>query len=141
MRIDLYSQNAHTIIIDGNVIDTFGEGDYMQIKLDGGGASRTHGGDGPALNQTVAQGGQITLGLLPTSPALGTLYALRELQIKNPRSFSIVLMTGVKETIYADKCAFGELPQFASGGPAMKDRQFVFECLDIELDTSDIEPV
>ena len=132
-RIDLYAQNQHVLIIDGIPLSGFANGDWLGIKADGGGATRTHGGDGPALNQTTDQGGQITVNLLPTSPALDELYALREVQKVFPRKFSIVLMTGVQETIYAMDCAFGELPQFQSGGPEMRERQFVFECLSISF--------
>ena len=140
-RINLYAQNKHAVLVDGVPLSAFAEGDYMQVKLDGGGATRTHGGDGPAMNQTVEQGGQITINLLPTSPALGMMYEIRKSQNKNPRLFSIILTTGVDEMITAGGCAFADLPQFASGGQTMRERQFVFECLSIKLDTSDVEAI
>ena len=111
------------------------------MKVDGNAAARTQGGDGPSMNLSTAQGGTITVNLLPTSPALGVLYSIRDAQRVNPRMFSIVLMTGVEEVIKGAGCAFGDTPQFQSGGPTMQGRQFVFECLEIQLDTSAIESV
>jgi hypothetical protein len=141
MRINLYAQNRNSMVLDGVPLSNFGEGDYMTIKLDGGGASRSHGGDGPQMNQAVAQGGQITVTLLPTSPALGLMYEIRNAQIKAPRMFGVVLTTGVDEMLIASGCAFGELAQFATGGPTMQPRQFVIEALHIKLDISEVETV
>lgn len=140
-RINLYAQNRHTLIIDGIPITGFADGDWMQVKADGNAAQRTTGGDGPAMNLTVDQGGQVTINLLPTSPALGQLYGLRDVQKINPRLFSIVLMSGVEEVITAQGCAFGELPQMQTGGPTMQGRQFVFEALKITFDTSAVETI
>lgn len=141
MRVNLYSQQRHVLIIDGIPISGFAEGDHVQVKLDGNAASRTMGGDGPAMNLSVAQGGKVTVGLNPVSPALGSLYALRNEQNLNPRLFNVVLMTGVEEVITASGCAFGDLPQFSSGGPQQSPRQFEIEALDIKLDTSAIESI
>lgn len=139
MRINLYAQNRHVVIVDGIPITGFGDGDFISVKVDGNAAQRTQGGDGPAMNITVAQGGQVTLGLLPTSPAIGPLYALRDAQQLNPRLFSVVLMSGVEEVISANGCAFGDLPQFATGGPEQKAREFAFEALEVKLDSSALE--
>ena len=108
MRINLYGQTRHLIIVDGVPLSGFKEGDHIQIKLDGNAATRTHGGDGPSMNLSAPQGGQITLGLNPTSPAIGTLYTIRQQQARNPRLFSIQVVTGVEEFISAGGCAFGE---------------------------------
>lgn len=141
MRINLYAQNRHVIIVDGVTLQGFKEGDFIQFKLDGNSASRTHGGDGPSMNLSTAQGGQLTIGLNPTSPAIGPLYQLREQQRRNPRLFSIQVITGVEEIISAQGCAFGELPQFSTGGEKMQGRDFVIEALQIDLDTSAVEAI
>lgn len=141
MRVNLYSQNRHVVVIDGIPIQGFAEGDYMQIKLDGNAAEITKGGDGPAMNISTAQGGEVTIGLQPTSPALGTLYAIREEQANNPRLFTVALVTGVEEVISASGCAFGDLPQFQTGGPTMQGRQFPMKALKIKLDTSAISAI
>ena len=141
MRQNIYFQNSHTLIIDGIPITGFAEGDFMQVKLDGASATRSHGADGPAMNISVDQGGKLTISLLPISPALGLLYGLRETQKNAPRLFTVVLMTGVQEFISASGCAMGDLPQFQSGGPNMQPRTFEIECLKIKLDTSAIESV
>lgn len=141
MRISLYSQQRHVLIVDGIPLSGFAEGDYLQVKADGNAATRTQGGDGPAMNLTAAQGGQVTIGLLPTSPAIGLLYGVRDVQATQPRLFSIVLMTGTEEVIQAAGCAFGDLPQFQTGGPAMQPRQFLFEALEIKMDQSAVEAV
>ncbi len=141
MRINLYAQNRHTLIIDGVPISGFADGDWAQVKVEGNVAARTQGGDGPAMNLSTPQGGAITVNILPTSPALGILYSIRDSQKTNPRMFSIVLMTGTEEIIKGAGCAFGDMPQFQSGGPTMQGRQFVFECLEIQLDTSAVESV
>ena len=141
MRIPLYAQGRHVLIIDGVPIQGFAEGDHIQVKLDGNAAARTLGGDGPAMNLSVAQGGKLTCSLQPVSPALGVLYALRDEQRSNPRLFSVVLMTGVEEVITASGCAFGDLAQFATGGPTQQPRAFDIECLEIKLDTSAVESI
>lgn len=141
MRINLYAQNRHVVVWDGVPLSGFAEGDYIQIKADGGGATRTHGGDGPSMNLTTPQGGQITLSLQPTSPAIGTLYKLRDQQVKNPRLFNISVVTGVEEVIAANGCAYADLPQFQTGGPTMQARQFIAECLEIKLDLSATEAI
>lgn len=141
MRINLYAQNRHTLILDGAPIAGFAEGDCFTVQLEGNGASRTKGADGPAMNLSTNQGGKITIKLNPTSPAIGSLYALREQQRSNPRLISIVLMTGVEEVITAGNCAFGDLPGFNTGGDKMSERSFEFECLNIQLDPSAVEAV
>jgi len=141
MRINLYAQGRHVLIIDGVPCTGFAEGDHIQVKLDGNAANRSQGGDGPAMNLSVAQGGKFTCSLQPTSPVLGILYALRDEQMSNPRLFSLVLMTGVEEVITATGCAFGDLAQFVTGGPTMQPRQFDIEALEIVLDTAAVEAI
>jgi hypothetical protein len=141
MRINLYSQQRHVVVWDGISLSGFADGDYLEIKVDGGAASRTHGGDGPSINMSTAQGGTLTLGLLPTSPALGMLYQLRDAQKSNPRLFNIQLITGVEEVISASGCAYGELPGFRTGGPAQSPRQFLAEALQIDLSFDAVEAI
>jgi len=139
MRIDLYAQMNNTVIVDGIPLAGFAEGDFMEIDVDGNAAQRSLGGDGPAMNLSVQQGGKISISLLPTSPAIGELYGIRNVQAVTPRLFTIVLLTGVNETIHASGCAFGKLPSFSSGADKMAARKFDFECLKVEMDTSAIE--
>jgi hypothetical protein len=140
-RINLYSQGRHIIIVDGYPLSGFAEGDFLQIKKDGNAAVRTHGGDGPSMNLSTEQGGTITLSLLPTSPALGQMYAIREGQVNNPRLFSIQMTSGVEELWSASGCAFGDMPQFTTGGPTMQPRQFSIEFLQMRMDTSAVTAV
>jgi hypothetical protein len=141
MRLNLYAQGRHTLIIAGVPISGFGEGDWIEIKIDGNAAERSKGGDGPAMNISVPQGGKITVGLLPTSPALGTMYEIRALQASNPILFPISLMTGTEEVITASGCAFGDLPQFATGAEKMQTRKFDFEALQITPDFASVESI
>lgn len=141
MRINLYSQNRHIVVVDGIPISSFANGDYLEVHDQGNAATRTQGGDGPALNISVYQGGQVTIGLLPTSPALGVLYTMRDAQKTNPRMFSIQLVTGVEEVISVSGAAFGELDRFTTGGAEMSPRKFLFECLSIKLDGSAVEAI
>jgi hypothetical protein len=141
MRLNLYQQQINTVVVDGVPLSGFYEGDWMEIKVDGNAAERTKGGDGPSMNLSTKQGGQITINLVPTSPVLGDLYAIRNLQAVNPTLFGIVLYTGVQELITAAGCAFGDLPQFTTGGPKQAGRKFVFECLQILMDTSSVESI
>jgi hypothetical protein len=139
MRINLYGQNRHVVVINGIAMSGFKEGDYIQIKADGNAATRTHGGDGPSMNLSSKQGGQVTIGLNPTSPLIGQLYALREQQASNPYLFDIQILTGVEELISASGCMFGDLPQFSTGGDKMQGRDFMFEALRIDMDLSAVE--
>lgn len=138
---NIYLQNRHTLVINGIPIQGFAEGDFIGIKLDGAAAARTKGGDGPAMNISTDQGGQMKISLLPTSPALGAMYAIREEQKQNPSFFSIVLMSGVGELIAAAGCAMGEPSEAKTGGPTMQPREFLFESLKIKMDTSFTTPV
>lgn len=141
MRINLYAQNRHVVIVDGIPLQGYKEGDFIQIKSDGNAASRTHGGDGPSMNLSSDQGGSITFGLNPTSPVIGALYELRNAQKRNPRLFSVQVVTGVEELVCAEGCAWGELPQFSTGGDKQQGRDFVIECLKINMDLSEVLPV
>lgn len=139
MRINLYAQNRHVVIVDGVPLSNFANGDFLSVKVDGNAATRTQGGDGPSMNITTSQGGQITVSLLPTSPVLGAMLGLRNQQQKNPRLFKVQVVTGVEEVITASGCAFGDLPQFQTGGNEMQPRQFVIECLAVSMDASGVE--
>ncbi len=141
MRSTIYLQNIHTVVVLGVPLSGFAEGDWMEVKVDGNAAERTKGGDGPAMNISTAQGGTITISLLPTSPAIGTLLALRNTQAIRPSLGSISLLTGVRETITAAGCAFGDLDSFATGGEKMSPRKFKFECQKISLDTTSVESI
>jgi hypothetical protein len=138
---NIYVQANHTFIIDGVPVNGFAEGDYIGIKVDGNAAARTQGGDGASMNISVPQGGVITVNLLPTSPILGVLYALYQAQKRNPRMFSIVIFTGTLEVIRAAGCAFGDMPNFQTGGPTQQPRPFSLECLELTLDESLVETI
>ena len=140
-RINLYAQNRHTVVVDGVPLSGFAEGDYIEIDLEGNAAARSLGGDGPSMNLSVAQGGKISISLMPTSPALGTMYGIRDVQSISPRLFSVAVMTGVEEVIVAEGCAFGKLPSFQTGGPTMQARKFDIEALRIKMDTSGVESI
>jgi hypothetical protein len=141
MRLNLYGQNRHILVIAGVPITGFAPGDFLSVKLEGNAATRTKGADGPSMNLTTDQGGTLSVSLKPTSPALGTLYALRDAQKVNPVLFGIVLTTGVEEVISAVGCAFGELDEITTGGEEMAARKFNFECSKIILDVSGVNPV
>lgn len=141
MRINLYAQNRHTFILAGIPLSGFAEGDYIEIKQDGNAAERSKGGDGPSMNYSVPQGGRISVSLMPTSPALGTVYAVRNLQAVTPSLFSCSLMTGTEEVITASGCAFADLAQFSTGGEKQQARKFDLECLQITLDVSSVESI
>jgi hypothetical protein len=141
VRINLYAQGRHTAIVAGFPLSGFGEGDWMEVKLDGNVAERSKGGDGPAMNVSVPQGGTITFGLLPTSPVIGAMYEVRNLQASNPMLFTCSCMTGTEEIITAAGCAFGELDQFSTGGEKMQTRKFKIECLKISMDVGSVESI
>lgn len=136
MKVNLYSQNQHIVVIDGVPMSGFAEGDFLQIKQDGNAAVRTQGADGPAMNTSTKQGGQLTIAILPTSPVLSTMYAVKDSQSRNPRLFSVQVVSGVQEVMSFSGCAFGDTPQFQTGGPTMQPRQFVIEYLEDTMDTS-----
>lgn len=140
-RSNIYVQQEHTIVLDGVPLSGFANGDYITVKADGNSAVRTQGGDGPAMSISVSQGGIITVSLLPTSPALGILYALRQAQKNTPRLFSLVMFTGTRELINCAGCAFGDLPQFNSGGPEQTGRVFSMEALQLVFDQSLVETI
>ena len=56
MRINLYAQNRHTVVVDGVPLSGFADGDYIEIDVDGNAAQRSMGGDGPSMNISVQQG-------------------------------------------------------------------------------------
>jgi hypothetical protein len=141
MRINLYTQNRHAVIVDGVPITGFAEGDFLDVELDGNEAQRSLGADGPSMNLSTPQGGKISLSIFPTSPALGVLYGIRDVQAISPRMFTISLITGVEEVITASGCAFGKLDSFSTGADKMAARKFNFECLQIKLDTSGVETI
>ena len=139
MRLNLYSQNRHVVVINGVPLSGFADGDYMEFEKEGNEAARTHGGDGPSMSVSTDQGGKITVGLMPTSPSLGMLYSLREAQQANPAYFNVQLITGVEEVVMASGCMFGKLPAAQTGGPTQRARQFAIECLDLKMDLSDTQ--
>ena len=139
MRLNLYGQGRHSLLIDGIPVGGYADGDWLSVKENGNAGEITEGGDGPSMNLSVSQGGLITIGLFPTSKALGSIYGIRDKQRKTPRMFSILLYSGVDELIQASGCAFADLPQWASGGPKQTGRQFAFACLSIKQDTSAVE--
>ena len=136
MRSNIYLQANHTMIVNGIQLTGFFEGDIMSIEVDGNEAERTKGADGPSMNISVAQGGKIEVTLAPNSPAIGAMYAIRELQRVAPTLFGIVLMTGVSELVIAIGCAFSKLAPWTTGGPKMTGRKFSFEVLGLPMDPS-----
>lgn len=139
MRLPLYSQNLHTLVIDSFPITGFADGDWLSIKVDGGGVVRSQGATGPVLNRVAPQGGQIIVNLLPTSPALGDLLGLWKDAQAAPRLFNLSLITGVEEILVAKGCGFGDMPEFRTGGLVMSPRGFVIEFTEIVLDSSGVK--
>ena len=139
MRINLYAQNRHIVIVDGVSLQGFEEGDFLDFEADGNEASLTKGGDGPSVNISVSQGGALTIGLNPTSPHLGFMYQLRQAQQSNPRLINIIVVTGVEEVIQAKGCGFAKLPGFKTGGPTQSGRKFPFVVSELKLDLSAVE--
>lgn len=139
MRINFYAQGFHTMVINRYPVTGFADGDWLEVDVDGAHVTRKPGADGPALNWVKAQGGRLVISLLPNSPALGDIYKLRDSFDGKRILFPITLMTGTQEIIKAGGCGFGRLPAFQSGGETMRPRQFVFECLEIDMDPSKVE--
>lgn len=129
MRLPLYSQNLHTLIIDGFPVTGFADGDWLGVKIDGGGVTRTQGSYGPVLNRVASQGGQIVIGLLPISPALGELLSLRTEVRTAARLFNMSMITGTEEIFSAMGCGFGDISEWRMGGPVMAPREFIIECI------------
>jgi len=127
----IYLQAYHIVVVDGIPITGFGEDDYISIKYDGGGAEIISGADGPAMRYLVKSGGQIGLSVLPTGKAFFDLAVLRSTQFSSSdrRLFSVVIMSGVEEVFSFAGCAFGDLPEFKTGGPRMSSRAFVINFL------------
>ena len=141
MRINLYAQNRHIVIVDSEHWTGFTDGDYINFEFHGNAATRTEGGDGPSMNLSAAQGGTVTIGLKVDSPSIGLAYELRKAQEKNPRFINIQLVTGTEEVITASGCMFAKLPAFRSGGPVQSPRQFVFEALLMTPDITATEAI
>ena len=143
MRINLYSQAGHTLVVDGISITDFMEGDCITIDDEGNAAQRTLGASGPSMSISAYAGGKCSVILKATGAANGKLYALREDQQRSTtrRLFSMSLFTGVNETIRITGAAFAKLPAFSTGGEKEGPRQFDFEYLRLELDKSDVESV
>jgi hypothetical protein len=141
MRLNLYAQNRHTVVLAGIPLSGFAEGDFIEIKVDGNAAELSKGGDGPSMNYSVPQGGKISISLMPTSPALGAVYAVRNQQASTPRLFSMSLMTGTEEVVTAAGCGFADLPQFSTGSEKQQPRKFDIVCLQISLDVASVESI
>jgi hypothetical protein len=141
LNLALYAQQRHIVIVNGIPYTGFADGDFLEVEQKGNAAEVTEGADGPSMNFSVAQGGSITLKLMPTSPLLGALYGLRDAQQSSPSLFSIIVMTGVEEVIRAKGCAFGTLPSLQTGGPKQAARTFLFNCLEIQLSVNAVEAV
>lgn len=139
MRRRIYVQQDHSMVIDGVQITGFAEGDWLEIECEGNCVVRTEAADGADMNMIKGQGGRLTFGLLPTSKALGKVNFIRADVIANPRLFNVALLTGVREIIYASGCGFGKLPAFQTGGEVQQPRFYVIECIELDLDTSDVE--
>ena len=141
MRFNLYSQSNITVVISGVPWTGFMEGDFLSVKLDGNAAERTMGASGSSMNISADYGGKISVALMDTSPSLGIAYQLRNLQRLKKSMFTIALLSGVNEIITASGCAFGDTPEFSTGGPKMGGRGFTFEAINIAMDTAGIESV
>ena len=141
MRQNLYAQNRHILIVDGQHWTGFADGDYIDFEFHGNAATRTEGGDGPSMNLSSPQGGTVTIGLKVDSPSLGSAYELRDAQRSNPRYINIQLVTGTEEVITASGCMFAKLPASRTGGPVQSPRQFVFEALLMTPDFSASESI
>lgn len=141
MRINLYHQGLHTLVLNGFPITGFSEGDWLEVKVDGGYAEKTQGHAGPVLNWVAEQGGTIQISLNPTSKALGDVIGTRNEAVKSFFLFNIELLTGTQETLNAAGCAFAELPSWRSGGERSGQRQFLINCGKIVLDDSQVKPI
>ena len=141
MRLNLYTQSNISIIVGGLPLTGFMEGDFLEFKIDGNAAERTLGADGPAMNISAKGGGYINITLKDTSPALGSMEQLFNLQSLRKNMFTVAVLSGVNEVITASGCAFGDRPAFATGGPKMNGRTFNIQCLAIAMDTAGVESV
>lgn len=148
--IPFYRQGDHVVDFDGDRLDQFADGDHLGVHLQGGGAIRVPGPAGVAMHRTVDGGGTLTFNLQATSPAVEWLMALRKQQadywsmnstktkriLQASPLFSVTVYTGVKETLVATGCAFGDTPAWSTGGPTQTARQFVIECAEIKYEKS-----
>lgn len=127
----LYLQGYHVVVVDGIPLSGFDAGDFIKIRIAGGGAVILSGGDGPAMQYTVQNGGELEISVLPTGRAFLDLATLRATQFQSTdrRLFSVVIMSGVEEVFSFAGCAFGDLPEFSTGGPVMQPRTFLIKFL------------
>lgn len=143
MRSNLYLQAGTTVEIDGVSVTGFNEGDCITIDDEGNAAQRTLGASGPSMSISAYAGGKCSIICKATGDANGRLYEMREAQMKSSsrRLMSITVWTGVNEIIRISGAAFGKLPAISTGGEKEGTRQYDFEYLRLELDTSDVESV
>lgn len=134
-RTEYYSQNNHSLVIDGIAIEDFDEGDdVIAFEPIGDGSSVTRGLDKNKTSFASPRPGQLTIRLKPTSPSLARLNELvRSGESGNPRLFDVQVTTGVRDVLTLTGCSINE-NGWTTGGPTMQGRPYVIVAENYTLD-------
>lgn len=137
-NIDFYSQAACTITVDGRPLTDLMDGDdAIAVEWEGDRATLTQGMDSTGLSIASITGGYITVKLKPTSPEAGWLNRMFENQKTTPRVVDIVMSSGTREILTAEKCAIASKETYNFGGPTMQGRGYRFACTNIIDDVTE----
>ena len=127
-----YSQTTHSVTVyaaDGSysrILQDFAEGDAIAWEPTLADKVAVQDGfDSSKLSIAASRSGKITIKLKPTSPDVGFLTNLSQLNWTNPQIVNVAITTGVNEVHHLYAAAVNK-GGGATGGPTMSEREFHF---------------
>lgn len=130
-----YNRADVTVVLDGDLVEGFGEGDAIRIIPNEAGATITDGLDSSTISFNSIKSGQVEIDLKPTSKTLEKITKLHSSQkTSNARTFDIEVSTGVGEFHSCKRCAILNIGTITTGGETLQSRTVVMLCEEIELD-------
>ncbi|MBL4769536.1 MAG: hypothetical protein JKY94_17820 [Rhodobacteraceae bacterium] len=126
MAQEFYDQAAHSVLIDGVLIEDFFEGEgTIAFAPVGDLITQNRGLDGNALSLGSRRPGDLTIMLKPTSPSLAFLNGILTAQANGaPSLFNVTVTLGVQDVLSLTGCLLQD-SEVSSGGPTMEARPFV----------------
>lgn len=142
-NIQYYSQSKNSVVVtpvgggwSRSLKDFFEGDDAIAWEPNAERITVTEGFDKSAISMSSGSAGKVTVKLKPTSPDVGLLNKLYNLNRTNPQLLNVSIVTGVEEIVKLNNCAVN-VTGTSSGGATMVARTFEFIGEEMNLDESE----
>lgn len=122
-RKEMYNQATASLVFDGVLVTKLADGNCIRVMDDATGATKTPGLKNTMTSISSDNSGFLEFDIFPTSNIWNKVYNMKNRQAQGSgRLFDCAVMTGVGESVPAQRCAIEKVGDIQTGGPEGQKR-------------------